>query len=81
MNNVISLVDKTEFWRDAYLSPDNDLHIKISNNGRLRFIPSEGEHNAHVVVLETVEAVKLLTNLSKQIEVAINELYIDNTTR
>lgn len=75
MGEVISMRDRLEKWKSAYRSHDDNgwLEISCSSNGRLCIRVGD-----EIKELDVVESVRLLGDVSKGMETAINSLYIDD---
>jgi hypothetical protein len=72
MGKVISLREKTETWIQGYVSPDNSLHVMVSNHGRFKFHHGP---NSRPIFLDFVDSVSMLSQLSSKIEEALDILY------
>lgn len=68
-DNVVSLRDRLERWSTSYTSSCSRLQIHTSNHGRTKLCV-EGT----VVVLDFIEGVRLLSQMSEGMENVANEL-------
>ncbi|NBW06440.1 MAG: hypothetical protein EBR82_00260 [Caulobacteraceae bacterium] len=67
-DNVISIVDRVESWKDVYTSPGGDVYVRASSHGRVTIIPSSGK----CVTLPLVESINMLSKIADGISGAMD---------
>ena len=76
MSNVISISDKLEKWNKVFTSKDENFSISASSYGRLSFHFCDARGYQLVPVrFDTVESVKLMSDMSIGMESALDCLY------
>jgi len=70
MSNVVSLEERREIWKPAYMK--GGLQIQISNHGRLKLL-SGGE----ITQLDFFDSVTFLKELSEAMERVMCSMYSD----
>lgn len=76
MSNVISMSDKLEKWNKVFTSKRENFSISASSNGRLSFHFCDPRGRAIAPVrFDTVESVKLMSDMSSGMEMALECLY------
>lgn len=69
MGNLIDLAERLETWKTVY---DDRINVAVSSRGRFRFVS-----NGKVTCLDMVDAVTLLSSLSKELEVQMGVMFED----
>lgn len=67
-DNVISIIDRVESWKDVYTSPGGDVHVRASNHGRVTIIPNGGK----CITLPLVESINMLSKIADGISGAMD---------
>lgn len=68
MNNVISLVDRSETWTLSFSK--DDFRAYVSNRGRIKLMIGD-----RVCAMDTIESVDFMGRVSKVFEDEFNVLY------
>jgi hypothetical protein len=68
MNNVVSLVDRSETWTLSFSK--DDFRSYVSNRGRIKFMIGD-----RVCAMDTIESVDFMGRVSKVFEDEFNVLY------
>jgi len=68
MENVISLVERKEVWKEVFLK--DGLRVQISNHGRFKFM-----NNSKITKLEFFDSVTFLKELSEALEHTMCSMY------
>jgi hypothetical protein len=76
MSNVISMSDKLEKWNRIFISKGENFSISASSYGRLSFHFCDDQgHQLAPVRFDTVESVKMMSDMSIGMETALDCLY------
>ena len=70
MSNVVSLADRSETWNKSYQM--GDFTAYVSNRGRIKLRIGE-----KMVVMDTIESVDFMGQVSKMYEDEFNVLFCD----